>query len=113
MAGDTKDTDDKGAPDNEGTAPEPEKADLADPGTDAPENSKEVLDLLEEHAIEALFIGHVHNFWYERFGEAELYMLPSTAFLRHDFSEFGKSSPGFEFGRGEVDKFGNILIRPN
>jgi len=57
-------------------------------------------------AVEAVFAGHVHNFWYDRAGEAEMYLLPSTAFLRHDFSEFCSVAPAFEFGRGDVAKFG-------
>ena len=57
-------------------------------------------------AVEAVFAGHVHNFWYDRAGEAEMYLLPSTAFLRHDFSELCSVAPAFEFGRGDVAKFG-------
>ena len=65
-----------------------------------------LLSQIERPSVEAVFAGHVHNFWYDRVGEADLYMLPSTAFLRHDFSEFGRTDPGFEFGRGDAAKFG-------
>ena len=58
--------------------------------------------------VEAVFAGHVHNFWYDRTGGAELYLLPSTAFLRHDFTEFCTVAPSAdsEFGRDDAAKFG-------
>ena len=65
-----------------------------------------LLGQIAKPAVEAVFAGHVHNFWYDRTGEAEMYLLPSTAFLRHDFSEFCSVAPGFEFGRGDAAKFG-------
>lgn len=60
--------------------------------------------------VEAVFAGHVHNFWYDRVGTADFYMLPSTAFLRHDFSEFYRVAPQTEFGRGDADKFGYFVV---
>ena len=60
--------------------------------------------------VEAVFAGHVHNFWYDRVGNADFYMLPSTAFLRHDFSEFYRVAPAAEFGRGDVEKFGYFVV---
>ena len=67
-----------------------------------------LLAQIAKPAVEAVFAGHVHNFWYDRAGEAEMYLLPSTAFLRHDFSEFCPVAPSAdsEFGRGDVAKFG-------
>ena len=67
-----------------------------------------LLGQIARPAVEAVFAGHVHNFWYDRAGEAEMYMLPSTAFLRHDFSEFCPVAPSAdsEFGRGDAAKFG-------
>ena len=67
-----------------------------------------LLGQIAKPAVEAVFAGHVHNFWYDRAGEAEMYLLPSTAFLRHDFSEFCSMAPSedSEFGRGDVAKFG-------
>ena len=67
-----------------------------------------LLGQIAKPAVEAVFAGHVHNFWYDRAGEAEMYLLPSTAFLRHDFSEFCPVAPSAdsEFGRGDVAKFG-------
>ena len=69
-----------------------------------------LLSLISKPQVEAVFAGHVHNFWYERIGRAELYMLPSTAFLRHDFTEFYKVAPAVEFGRGDVEKFGYFVV---
>lgn len=62
--------------------------------------------------VEAVFAGHVHNFWYDRVGKSEFYMLPSTAFLRHDFSEFFRTAPApeDEFGRGDLEKFGYMIV---
>lgn len=65
---------------------------------------------MKRPGVEGVFAGHVHNFWYDRTGQAEFYMLPSTAFLRHDFTEFYKVAPGFEFGRGDVEKFGYFIV---
>ena len=67
-----------------------------------------LLGQIAKPAVEAVFAGHVHNFWYDRAGEAEMYLLPSTAFLRHDFSEFCPVAPSAdsEFGRGDAAKFG-------
>ena len=69
-----------------------------------------LLELMRRHQAEACFAGHVHNFWYDQIGGTELYMLPSTAFLRHDYSEFYRIAPGNEFGRGDAGKFGYCIV---
>lgn len=69
-----------------------------------------LLSQLKRPMVEAVFAGHVHNFWFDRVGEAALYMLPSTAFLRHDFTEFYRIAPGVEFGRGDASKFGYFVV---
>lgn len=69
-----------------------------------------LLELVRRHRVEACFAGHVHNFWYDHIGSTEFYMLPSTAFLRHDYSEFYRVAPGNEFGRGDAGKFGYCVI---
>lgn len=69
-----------------------------------------LVSLIARSSIEAVFSGHVHNFWYHRIGNAECYLLPSTAFLRHDYTEFYSVSPGEEYGRGNVEKFGYYVI---
>ena len=67
-----------------------------------------LLDQIARSPVEAVFAGHVHNFWYDRTGGAEMYLLPSTAFLRHDFTEFCSVAPSAdsEFGRDDAAKFG-------
>ena len=69
-----------------------------------------LLDLLRKHGVEAMFAGHVHNFWYDVYAETKMYLLPSTAFLRHDYSEFYRVHPGNKFGRGDVAKFGYCVV---
>ena len=69
-----------------------------------------LLELIRRHRLEACFAGHVHNFWYDHIGDTEFYMLPSTAFLRHDYSEFYRVAPGNEFGRGDAGKFGYCIV---
>ena len=58
--------------------------------------------------VEAVFAGHVHNFWYDRPGDAEMYLLPSTSFQRHDFSQLCSVAPPAEdeFGRDDSAKCG-------
>lgn len=69
-----------------------------------------LVDLMKRKNVEASFAGHVHNFWYEQLDHADFYMLPSTAFLRHDYSEFYRVKPEVEFGRGDVAKFGYFVV---
>lgn len=70
-----------------------------------------LLDLIREHKPEALFCGHVHNFWYDLIGETETYILPSTAFVRHDYSEMYRIGPGDQYGRNDEAKLGYFLVR--
>ena len=67
-----------------------------------------LLDQIRKPAVEAVFAGHVHNFWYDRPGGAEMYLLPSTSFQRHDFSQLCSVAPpaGDEFGRDDSAKCG-------
>ena len=69
-----------------------------------------LIEKLSRPGVEAIFAGHVHNFWYDRLGTAEMYMLPSTAFMRHDFSEFYKIAPEIEFARGDSGRYGYFLV---
>jgi 3',5'-cyclic AMP phosphodiesterase CpdA len=69
-----------------------------------------LVNLMKRPNVEASFAGHVHNFWYEQLNESSFYMLPSTAFLRHDYSEFYRIKPEVEFGRGDVAKFGYFIV---
>ena len=71
-----------------------------------------LLDLVESYKIEALFAGHVHNFWYDRYGSSHFYYLPSTAFVRQDYSEMFRRPPGVsdEAGRNDKPKLGYFLV---
>ena len=71
-----------------------------------------LLDLIERHRVEALFAGHVHNFWYHRHGETDCWLLPSTAFVRQDYAEMYRAAPGpeLEAGRNDADKLGYALV---
>lgn len=70
-----------------------------------------LLGLIERFKPEAVFAGHVHNFWYDVHGETECYILPSTAFVRHDYSEMYKIEPGPENGRDDRAKLGYFVIK--
>ena len=67
-----------------------------------------LLNLLGRHGAEALFSGHVHNFWYNRHGGTDYYALPSTAFVRQDYAEIFRASPPpeTEGGRSDFAKLG-------
>ncbi len=71
-----------------------------------------LLGLLEKHGVEALFAGHVHNFWFYRHGATDCYLLPSTAFVRLDYSEMQRVAPepGSEFGRNDTPKLGYAVV---
>ena len=71
-----------------------------------------LLGLLEAYGVEALFAGHIHNFWYHRHGATDCYLLPSTAFVRQDYSEMFRAPPppGAEAGRNDAPKLGYFLV---
>lgn len=69
-----------------------------------------LLRLLENAGVEVLFAGHVHNFFYNRFGKLESYILPALSFVRQDYSEMFRGEPGKEFGRNDADKLGFFMV---
>jgi 3',5'-cyclic AMP phosphodiesterase CpdA len=69
-----------------------------------------LLALCARYKVEALFAGHVHNFWYHLQGETEIYLLPSTAFVRLDYSEMFRVEPAPERGRNDAPKLGFFLV---
>lgn len=71
-----------------------------------------VLDLMRRYRIEAMFAGHVHNFWYHRHGESDCYLLPSTAFVRQDYAEMFRVAPGphMQAGRNDANKLGFFVV---
>lgn len=71
-----------------------------------------LLGLIEQHRAEAVFSGHVHNFWYNRHAGTDFYALPSTAFVRQDYTEIYRATPPPEThgGRADLAKLGYFLI---
>jgi 3',5'-cyclic AMP phosphodiesterase CpdA len=69
-----------------------------------------LLALFAAHRVEAVISGHVHNFWYNRLDNTEFYILPSTAFVRQDYSELYKIEPGDEGGRNDAPKLGIAAV---
>jgi predicted phosphodiesterase len=72
-----------------------------------------LLGLMDRHGAEAQFSGHVHNFWFNRFGVTNCYALPSTAFVRQDYAEMYRAAPlpGTEGGRSDLAKLGYFVVR--
>jgi len=70
----------------------------------------QLLELIGGISVEGIFTGHVHHFFYNRFGQTDMYCLPSTAFTRHDFSELFAVAPGSEFGRDDGEKLGYTMV---
>lgn len=65
-----------------------------------------LLLLLRKYRPEAVFSAHAHNFWYDVYNETEIYVLLSTCFVRHDYSEMYRIDGGDQFGRNDVAKLG-------
>lgn len=70
-----------------------------------------LLDLLRVYGAEAVFSGHVHNFFFNRLDGTDHYILPSTAFVRPEYAEFAGVAPGDEFGRDDGGKLGFFMVR--
>lgn len=71
-----------------------------------------LLDLLERYKVEALFAGHAHNFWYDRYHETDYYLAPSTSFVRQDYSDMLRVIPpeNTEDGRDDKAKLGYFIV---
>jgi hypothetical protein len=91
----------------------PYLSDAEEPGhydaTDEPGRSW-LLGLLERHAVEAYYAGHVHNFFFNRHGATNCYVLPSICFLRHDYHELFRVAPGMKQGRHDSAKLGYGVV---
>ncbi len=77
--------------------------------TDEPGRSW-LLGLFEGHGIEAYYAGHVHNFFFNRHGPTNCYVLPSLSFLRHDYHELFRVEPGMKQGRHDSAKLGYAVV---
>ncbi|MDE0810756.1 MAG: metallophosphoesterase [Alphaproteobacteria bacterium] len=69
-----------------------------------------LLALIQRYRPEALFSAHVHNFWYDVIGDTEYYIVPSTCFVRHDYSEMYRIDGGDQQGRNDTAKLGHITL---
>lgn len=68
------------------------------------------LNLCAVHKVEAVFSGHVHQFFFNRYRDTKLYCLPPTSFTRQDYAALYPGDPGAEYGRDDADKFGVMLV---
>lgn len=70
------------------------------------------LDLVDKHQVEAFFCGHVHNYWFNRHGQTDYYVAPSTCFVRQDYSEMLRATPpeGTQSGRDDGAKLGYFIV---
>ena len=65
-----------------------------------------LLGLIRKYNIEIVFAGHVHNFMFHRIGPTELMTVPSTTFVRQDYSELFRISAADQHGRNDAAKLG-------
>ena len=79
--------------------------------TNAPGRSW-LLGLLKTYGVEAMFSGHAHNFWYDRYGVTDYYLAPATSFVRQDYSEMLRDRPpeNSEDGRNDAAKLGYFIV---
>ncbi len=68
------------------------------------------LSQIEQHDIEAVFSGHVHQFFYNRIKSSRLYCFLPTSFVRQDYAEMYAIEPPKEYGRNDTGKFGYALV---
>lgn len=69
------------------------------------------LELLQRRPVEALFCGHVHNFFYNRIGGTDCYVVPAVSAVRHDYMELFPVPPTeSEHGRDARAKLGFFWI---
>lgn len=70
-----------------------------------------LLALCEKYPVEAVFSGHVHNFFYDLLkNKTELYVLPAITAVRHDYSELFAVTSDDEFGRNDLGKLGFFIV---
>ncbi|PCJ59959.1 MAG: hypothetical protein COA79_09135 [Planctomycetota bacterium] len=70
-----------------------------------------LMQLLQQYKVEAIFAGHVHNYFYNKIDKTSFYILPSTSFVRHDYSELNAINPGDQGGRNDTAKLGFFLVK--
>ncbi len=53
----------------------------------------DLLRIFREFSVEAIFSGHTHNLFVDRYGDTDLYTLPSTSFYRAEFNSLFVAEP--------------------
>ena len=71
---------------------------------------KWLLNICVKAGVEAIFSGHVHHFFYNRYKKIKMYTLPATSFVRQDYAEIFPVEPALEFGRNDIGKFSVALV---
>ncbi|MGK0230733.1 MAG: UDP-2,3-diacylglucosamine pyrophosphatase LpxH, partial [Gammaproteobacteria bacterium] len=69
-----------------------------------------LLSLFENHSVESVFSGHVHNFFYNCTVKSRHYILPATSFVRQDYAELFRVPPVLEHGRDDTNKYFVTLV---
>jgi hypothetical protein len=69
-----------------------------------------LLAMFQRHHVEAVFSGHAHTVFLGRIADTRYYTIPSTAFVRPEYSELFAVGPADENGRNDTDKLGLVLL---
>jgi len=69
-----------------------------------------LLELAQRHSVEAIFSGHVHHFFYNRYADVNLHCFPPTSFIRQDYAEMFAVEPSLEFGRDDPNKYSICIV---
>jgi hypothetical protein len=69
-----------------------------------------LLELLGRHSVEAVFSGHAHHYFRNRWEGMEIYCLPAVAFTRPEYAEMFPVGPADEHGRNDEAKLGFALL---
>lgn len=72
-----------------------------------------LLGLASQYGIEAIFSGHVHHYFFNRFESVHLHCLPATSFTRQDYAEMFAVGPAEEYGRDDKGKFSVCIVEVN
>ncbi len=71
-----------------------------------------LLDLIRRHRLDAVFTGHVHNFFCQQVGDTPVYLMPSTGFVRADYAEVlpAPQPAAHENGRNDTAKLAILCV---
>ena len=70
-----------------------------------------LLALIAKYQVRAVFSGHAHRFFYNRFDETDLYVLPATSFVRPEYAQLRSIAPvDDEYGRDDREQLGVTFL---